>query len=75
MTADDLRSALGAEPFEPFSLTLVTGQQLPVPHPEFLFVHPKGRSVFVADAVAGGRFVDVMHITSIDFDGDGTAGG
>lgn len=35
-----LQEALHKQPFEPFSIRMADGRQLPVPHPDFLAVAP-----------------------------------
>ena len=49
MTIEQLREVCQAKPFKPFTIQLADGDRLRVPHPEFLWFHPRGgRTVFVA---------------------------
>ncbi len=49
MKAESLREVIRAQPFRPFSLTLVNGERLPVPHPEWVWLLPAGRTIGWSD--------------------------
>lgn len=66
MTPDQLRSALRAAPFVPFRIHLVDQRTFDVPHREFAWMVPSGRTVFVASvAHEGAEIIDVALIVSL----------
>lgn len=74
MTIDQLRKAVKAEPFKPFTVSLSDGRRLFVPHPEFVWVPPKASRTFnVAGEGEDQSIIDLLHVTSIDF-GNGANG-
>jgi hypothetical protein len=48
MTTTQLKDLHRAKPFKPFQIHVADGDVLPVTHPELLWLHPGGRTVFVA---------------------------
>ncbi|MFO0927979.1 MAG: hypothetical protein U0736_13215 [Gemmataceae bacterium] len=66
MTSQELRAALQAKPFRPFTVRMTDGQSFEVRHPDFLLVGPNGRTAFVFSP-SGTEFsiVDVMLMTTI----------
>lgn len=74
MRPEQLRETLKAEPFRPFTIHMANGRQLHVSHPEFVSVSPDGRSavVWVRDDVCD--LIDVMLVTSLEFERDGRMG-
>jgi hypothetical protein len=42
MTTDQIRSAIAARPFQPFTLHLADGEKITVPHPEYVSLSPGG---------------------------------
>jgi hypothetical protein len=48
MTIEKLRAVLLATPFRPFTIRMADGRSFPIPHPDFLFITPAGRTVIVA---------------------------
>jgi hypothetical protein len=67
MTAHDIREAADAQPFRPFKLRLAGGPAIKVAHPDFIAVHPKGRTVIVFGNDESYRIVDVMMVSEIEF--------
>jgi hypothetical protein len=68
MTLNELRRALIAEPFRPFTIRLADGREYPVPHRNFLFIHPAGRTAIVATIEdASFEIVDILLIASLHF--------
>lgn len=45
-----LRQYWHTQPFIPFTIHLADGRALPVPHPDFFFMTPRGGQMFVVDA-------------------------
>jgi hypothetical protein len=41
MNINSILEAIRRRPFEPFSIRLADGRELPVPHPEFVAVGPR----------------------------------
>ncbi len=68
MTIAQLRKAVRAAPFKPFTICLTDGRQFRVSHPECVAITPNARRTFV---VAGRgedyRIVDLLLVTSIDY--------
>lgn len=65
MTPGEIRSALKAQPFRPFTIHVAEQRAFPVPHPEYAFVEPKGRFVIVAYDDGGFDVLDMLLITGI----------
>lgn len=66
MRIEQMRTLLEATPFAPFSLVLPNGEKLRVPHPDFAWVHPGGRSVVVALKGDLVRIVNWQMVTGIE---------
>lgn len=66
MTIEQLRRVHQARPFRRFTLRLADGSRLPVPHPEFLWLHPRGRTAIVATPNDGFQIVDVLLVAAIE---------
>jgi hypothetical protein len=65
MTIDAIRGATHAEPFRPFSIRLAGGPVVRVPHPDYIALGPRGRTVVVYGANESFRVVDLMLVTEI----------
>jgi len=78
MRSESIREAIGAEPFHPFTLRMADGREYHVPHPEFAFLTPEGRTAMVVGKDDVVTLLDVMLITALHFDrkrnGKGPAG-
>ena len=67
MTIEELREVHQARPFRPFRLQLADGKEVRVPHPEFLWVHPRGRrTVIVGGREDSVKIIDPMLVVSIE---------
>jgi hypothetical protein len=68
MTSQELRAALQASPFRPFTVRLADGRSFEIRHRDFLLVGPGGRIAF-AFARSGDEFsiLDAMLMTEIQF--------
>ncbi len=66
MTSEQLRKVHQARPFRRFTLRLADGSRLEVPHPEFLWLHPRGRTAVVATPDDAFEIVDVLLIAAIE---------
>ncbi len=65
MTAEQLREVHQTKPFAAFSLQLADGNEVDVPHPEFMMFMRDRRSIIVALPRTSYKVIDIMHITSI----------
>ena len=68
-----IQEALHKVPFEAFCFSLADGRTLPVPHPDFVAVHPR-RVIVIAD---GGSWsvVEPLLIASLDYTSSKPKGG
>lgn len=67
MTLEQLREVHQARPFKPFRLQLADGDAVSVPHPEFMWFHPRGgRTVFVAGPKESVKIIDVYLVAAIE---------
>ncbi|MBI4580790.1 MAG: hypothetical protein HY718_13870 [Planctomycetes bacterium] len=70
MTVEQIRNALRAQPFRAFSLRTADGREYSVPHQDFLFITPTGRTVIVADTEGTVELIDLFLVASIHFNGE-----
>ena len=68
-----IRDALRKQPFQPFSIRLADGRELPVAHPEFVAVGT--RRIVVIGPDDSTTFVEPLLIVSLDFAPNGSATG
>ena len=68
MTIEQIRKAHQARPFRPFKLRTADGREYAVPHPEFLYMTPSGRTVIVADTDETVELIDLLLVASLHFD-------
>ncbi|MBL9128826.1 MAG: hypothetical protein JNL97_14325 [Verrucomicrobiales bacterium] len=66
MKIEDLRSLLKATPFVPFWVVLPNGEKLRIPHPEFAWIHPGERAVWVALESGGTRLINWPLVTGLE---------
>ena len=70
MTIEQLREAVHARPFRPFTISLADGRRFRVRSPEYILLPPKAQRTFiVAESGEDYRIIDLLLVTSIDFDG------
>ncbi len=50
MLIETIREMNRRVPFEPYQIHMASGENHRVPHPDFIFVSPRGSFVFVVDA-------------------------
>lgn len=66
MSPDQLRASLRAVPFVPFRIHLVDQRTFDVPHPEFAWLVPSGRTAYVVPpGLDAAEVVDVALIVSL----------
>jgi hypothetical protein len=66
--AESLREVVHAEPFRAFRLILASGERLPVPHPEWVWLLPKGRTVGWTDEDERVKLLDVGLLLGVEMD-------
>lgn len=66
MTSDQLRAAFTAKPFAPFTMRLADGSTVRVPSPGFMWLHPGGRTVFVATCDGGHIVIDLLLVAALE---------
>lgn len=67
MTIDQLREVHRARPFQPFTMQLADGNEVRVPHPEFIWFHPKNaRTVIVGLPNGAFKIIDLLLVASIE---------
>ena len=67
MTVEQIRKAHQARPFKPFTLRTGGGREYHVPHPEFMFIAPPGRTIFVVDQDGAAELIDLLLVESLHF--------
>ncbi len=65
MSPGEIRSALKAQPFRPFTTHLADQRSFLVPHPEYAYVLPKGRFVIVTQDDDSYGLADMPLVTGI----------
>lgn len=67
MTANDIKSLLIAEPFQPFTIRYKTGQEFDVPRADYAWVPPitNGSAVYVSDGKGSFDMLDASWITEV----------
>lgn len=67
MTSEALRDVMAASPFQPFRMHMGGGRQVDIRHPEFAWMIPSGRIVFVYQPGRdSAEIIDVFMIQSIE---------
>jgi len=69
MTAQDVRTLLKAQPFQPFRLVMSSGQSYEIRHPEMVFLKRTliCIGVDVEDGIAADfRLCSLLHVTAIE---------
>lgn len=68
MTVNELRRAMQANPFKPFMIRMADGREYPVPHQDFLLIHPSGRTAIIATIEDDFyEIVDILMIASLHY--------
>jgi hypothetical protein len=75
MNVEQIKAASKAEPFRPFALHLADGREIPVPHREFLYLFPSGRTIIVAQPDESFNIVDTLPVTDLEFKSASTGNG
>ena len=72
MTYQRIKALVDRRPFVPLKLHLAEGDVIPVRSPEFIWLHPSKRVVFVATGAeeeAPDRIVDLLLVTQASTEG------
>lgn len=72
MTFEQIRVAKEQAPFRPFTLYLSDQRQFHITHPDFLWLVPGGRTVALAHDNGAVEILDLVHVTSIKSEGNGS---
>jgi hypothetical protein len=65
MTTDQMRKAIHAEPFRPFTIHMADGRSYKVPHREFISQSPGGRVVMLWDEMDAASIIDLLLVVEI----------
>ena len=65
MSPGEIRSAVTARPFRPFTIYLAGQRAFHVPHPEYVVIHPKGRWVMLVHDDGGYEIAEMLLVTGI----------
>ncbi len=66
MTTEHLRSTLRASPFMPFTIRMADGRVCHVPHPDFVWIPPSSRMVFIHSPDKSYSIVDLLLMTELE---------
>ncbi len=66
MTIQQLRATHKAAPFRPFYVHMADGRQFSVPHPDYLFMSPSGRTVIICEEGDDFSILDLLLMTEIE---------
>jgi hypothetical protein len=69
MTADQVKKAREQAPFKNFIIYLSDQRRFEIPHPDFLWIIPGGRTIAIADENGAAEIIDLVHVTSLKLDG------
>ena len=75
MNPEALRVALRAQPFKPFTITLVDGRSFEIRHPELVIVSPKGRQAIIVNEDESWSVLEPLLILSLDHPAPDTKNG
>ncbi len=67
MNIEQIRAASQVEPFRPFVLHLADGRAIAVPHREFLYLFPTGRTLLVSQPDESFNLIDALLVTDLEF--------
>jgi hypothetical protein len=66
MTSEQLRAAIHASPFRPFTIRMADGRTFSVAHPDFLSVSPAGRTVVIYQPDDSASIVDLLLMKELE---------
>jgi hypothetical protein len=65
MTIEQIRNVYNAQPFQPFTIHLADGRDVPVLHREFIMSVPSGRTLFVCQPDDTVNFIDLPLVSDL----------
>jgi hypothetical protein len=71
MTAEQIKKAREKAPFKPFTIYLSDQRRFEIPHQDFVWIVPGGRTIGIADEHGAVEIVDLVHVTSLKLNGGG----
>ena len=75
MTVEQLQKAREALPFRPFSIHMADGRSFRVPHRDFMWLTPGGRTLMVAGNDGAASILDSLLVTELAFEAEARVGG
>ena len=69
MTAEQVREAREKAPFKAFTIYLSDQRRFDIPHPDFVWVMPGGRTIGVAHENGAAEIIDLLHVTCLKLNG------
>jgi hypothetical protein len=73
MTIQEIRRLYDARPFRPFDIHTADGRRIRVAHPEFMATAPAARTVVVYQADGSFDIVDLLLVSALRVQANGTA--
>ena len=67
MTSEQVKELYRAKPFRSFTLHVADGDSIPVKSPEFMWMTPGGRTIFVSQGGDSAAIIDLLLVTKISF--------
>jgi hypothetical protein len=71
VTAEQVRQAKEKAPFKAFTIFLSDQRRFEIPHPDFVWVMPGGRTLGIAHPNGAAEIVDLVYVTSLKLNGVG----
>jgi len=75
MTTDRIRGLYQARPFQPFTVHLADGRQVPVVHHEFMMLAPSERTIIVQQPDDTMNIIDLLLVTDLEIRPNGPMAG
>ena len=69
MTAEQVKKAREKAPFKPFTIYLSDQRRFQIPHQDFMWVVPGGRTIGIADQSGAVEIIDLIDVTSLKLNG------
>lgn len=66
MTIEAIRKLIDAQPFQPFTMHLADGREIPVQHREFVMAAPSGRTLVVMEPDDTLHIVDLLLVADLE---------
>jgi len=65
VTIEQIKRLYEAQPFQPFVIHLASGREVAVPHREFMWAAPSGRTIFVELPDESVDIIDLLLVTDV----------